>query len=167
MKIELEKVTIKEKEILNNLLEYYQYDFNIFYNDDLNENGRFVFIKTEKYFKQSGNQDFFVVLDEKYAGFILISKDTIYTNNGSCIEEFWIMPKYRKGMFSFQVLKKLVNIIKGKIEFIVLKENKRWLKSLNYWIEKNYIIEKKEDIKKWDNYDFTLFVIDTNRNNIN
>ena len=73
------------------------------------------------------------------------------------------MPKYRKGMFSFKVLKELSNIIKGKIEFIVLKENKRWFKTLNYWIEKNFKIEKKEDIKKWDNYDFTLFVIDTKK----
>ena len=161
MEIKLEKVKIEEREILNNLLEYYQYDFNIFYDDDLNKNGRFEFIKTDKYFNKLGNQAFFVMVDEKYAGFILISNDTVYEKNAWSIEEFWIMPKYRKGMFCFQVLKKLVNKIKGKIEFIVLKENKRWLKTLNYWIEKNFIIEKKEDIKKWDNYDFTLFVIDT------
>ena len=163
MKIKLEKVKKEEKAILNNLLEYYQYDFNIFYNDDLNEKGRFEFINTDKYFDKLENQAFFVKVDEKYAGFILISKSTEYENKGSFIEEFWIMPKYRKGMFSFQVLKKLSNIIKGKIEFIVLKENKRWFKTLNYWIEKNFKIEKKEDIKKWNNYDFTLFVIDTKK----
>ena len=163
MNIILEKVKKEEKEILNNLLEYYQYDFNIFYNDDLNKNGKFEFINTDKYFNKKENQAFFVKVDEKYAGFILISKSTEYENKGSFIEEFWIMPKYRKGMFSFKVLKELSNIIKGKIEFIVLKENKRWFKTLNYWIEKNFKIEKKEDIKKWDNYDFTLFVIDTKK----
>ena len=52
MNIILEKVKKEEKEILNNLLEYYQYDFNIFYNDDLNKNGKFEFINTDKYFNK-------------------------------------------------------------------------------------------------------------------
>lgn len=51
--------------------------------------------------------------------------------------------------------------INTKIEFIVLKKNERWLKVINYWIQKNYKVERKIDITKWDE-DFDLFVIDIN-----
>lgn len=162
MKFELEKVRKDEKEILKNLLEFYQYDFNIFYNADLNKNGRFEFIDTDEYFKDTENKALFIRVNGKYAGFILVSNNTVYANKGKCIEEFWIMPKYRKGMFAFDVLREVFNQIQTKIEFIVLKKNKRWLKSLNYWVEKNYRIEKKVDIKKWDE-DFVSFVVDTNK----
>lgn len=159
MKFELEKVRKDEKEILKNLLEFYQYDFNIFYNDDLNEKGKFEFINTEKYFDDTENKALFVKVAGKYAGFALVSNNTLYTDKGKCIEEFWIMPKYRKGMFAIQVLKQLFKLTRGKIEFIVLKENKRWLETLNYLIEKNCNIEKKVDIKKWDE-DFILYVLE-------
>jgi len=159
MKFKLEKVSGNKIEVLKNLLEFYQYDFNIFYNDDLNENGRFEFIDADKYFDNIENEALFIKVDEKYAGFILVSSDTKYTNEGKCIEEFWIMPKYRKGMFAFKVIKELFKKVKGQIEFIVLRKNERWLKVLTYWLEKNCKIIKKYDIKKWEE-DFILFVLE-------
>ena len=38
------------------------------------------------------------------------------------------MPKYRKGMFAFKVLNKILSEIHGKAEFIILNKNNRWLK---------------------------------------
>ena len=38
------KVNEKNKNDLKNLLEYYLYDFNVYYEDDLNKSGRFDFI---------------------------------------------------------------------------------------------------------------------------
>ena len=43
------KVNEKNKNVLKNLLEYYLYDFNIYYEDDLNESGRFESIDVEPY----------------------------------------------------------------------------------------------------------------------
>ncbi len=160
MDFQIEKVSKEKSEILKNLLEYYQYDFNVYYNEDLNENGRFEFIDIELYFENEHNQALFIKVKEKYAGFILISNNTKYSEEAICIEEFWIMPKYRKGMFAFKILKKVFDEINGKIEFIVLKRNERWLKTLKYWIEKNYKVLKECDIEKWDEQ-FTLFLVDT------
>lgn len=83
-------------------------------------------------------------VDNYYAGFILIKqvKDT------NIIEEFWIMPKYRKGMFAFKVLNKILSEINGKVEFIILNKNKRWLEVIKHLIGKNYEILKVENIKK-------------------
>ena len=104
MDFEFEKVSKEKSEILKNLLEYYQYDFNVYYNADLNENGKFEFIDIGLYFENENNQALFIKVKEKYAGFILVSNNTKYTEEGKNIEEFWVMPKYRKGMFAFRVL---------------------------------------------------------------
>lgn len=159
MEFKLDKVKLEEKEILKNLLEFYQYDFNVFYEDDLNENGRFEFIDVDQYFESDDNEALFIKVNEKYAGFILISNNVLHINPGKCIEEFWIMPKYRKGMFTFKVLKEIIGRYKTKFEFLVLKKNEKWFKVINYLIHKNYKVEKMIDVTKWDE-EFELFVVD-------
>lgn len=71
------KVNEKNKNVLKNLLEYYLYDFNIYYEDDLNESGRFESIDVEPYINNNNNKAFFVKVDNYYAGFILTSSFNI------------------------------------------------------------------------------------------
>jgi predicted acetyltransferase len=158
MDFKLEKVNEEEKEILKNLLEFYLYEFNVYYEDDVNQKGRFDFIDVEPYFKNNKNKAIFIKVNNNYAGFVLISDK----NETKCIEEFWIMPKYRKGFFAFQVLKEVIEEINGKIEFIIINQNERWMKVLKYLINKHYKVISEENIKKWEVYDFTKFIIDCN-----
>lgn len=152
---ELIIVNEDNKKILENLLEYYLYDFNMYYEDDLNNNGRFEFIDVKPYINSNSNKAFFIKVNNNYAGFILIKQ----VEDTNVIEEFWIMPKYRKGMFAFKVSKKILSEIHGKVEFIILNKNKRWLEVVKYLVSKNYEILKVENIKKWDTEDFTKFTI--------
>lgn len=162
-KFSLEKVKKEEENILQNLLEFYLYDFNFFYEDDLNDNGRFEFIDTNEYFTKEKYEAFFIRVKDKLAGFILINNNTELIKNGTRIEEFWIMPKYRKGYFSFSVLKEVFFRYQNEIEFIILEQNKRWLKAINYFINKNYTILEKEEITKWDTEKFKLYLIKNNK----
>lgn len=73
------------------------------------------------------------------------------------------MPKYRKEYFAFSVLKKLFSRYHNEIEFIILEQNKRWLKAINYFINKNYTILEKKDIIKWDTEKFKLYLIKNNK----
>lgn len=75
-KFSLEKVKKEEENILQNLLEFYLYDFNFFYEDDLNDNGRFEFIDTSEYFTKEKYESFFIKVKDKLAGFILINNKT-------------------------------------------------------------------------------------------
>ncbi len=162
-KFSLEKVKKEEENILQNLLEFYLYDFNFFYEDDLNDNGRFEFIDTNEYFTKEKYEAFFIRVKDKLAGFILINNNTELIKNGTRIEEFWIMPKYRKGYFAFSVLKEVFFRYQNEIEFIILEQNKRWLKAINYFINKNYTILEKEEITKWDTEKFKLYLIKNNK----
>ena len=131
---ELKVVKENDKDVLRNLLEYYLYDFNFYYEDDLNENGRFEFIDVEPYINNNNHKAYFIIV-------------------------FWIMPKYRKGMFAFEVLTKVLSGMNGKIEFVILNKNERWLKVVDYWIRKNYQVLNVESIKKWETEDFTKYTI--------
>lgn len=156
----LEKVEKNKENILKNLLEYYLYDFNMFYEDDLNENGKFEFVNTSDYILKNNYEAFFIKVKNNYAGFILINNNTRFANQPATkIEEFWIMPKYRKGLFAFKVLKYIFSMYIGEKEFIILKDNKRWFKVFDYWLNKNYKVIKKENIIKWENVEFALYVI--------
>lgn len=64
-----ELVTVNEinKMILENLIEFYLYDFNIYYEDDLNDNGRFEFIDVEPYINSDNNKAFFIKVNNYYA----------------------------------------------------------------------------------------------------
>lgn len=152
---ELKIVEENDKEVLRNLLEYYLYDFNYYYEDDLNENGRFEFIGVEPYINNNFYKAFFILVDNHYAGFVL----TYTGKEKSVVEEFWIMPKYRKGMFAFEVLTKVLSKMNDKIEFVILNKNERWLKVVDYWIRKNYQVLSMENIKKWETEDFTKYTI--------
>ena len=115
----------------------------------------FIYKKLDEMKKIVGVKAFFILVDNHYAGFVL-------TNTGkekSVIEEFWIMPKYRKGMFAFEVLKKVLFEMHGKIEFVILNKNERWLKVVDYLIRKNYQVLSMENIKKWETEDFTKYTI--------
>ena len=152
---ELKIVEENDKEVLRNLLEYYLYDFNYYYEDDLNENGRFEFIGVEPYINNNFYKAFFILVDNHYAGFVL----TYTCKEKSVVEEFWIMPKYRKGMFAFEVLTKVLSKMNDKIEFVNINKNERWLKVVDYWIRKNYQVLSMENIKKWETEDFTKYTI--------
>ena len=142
MEFELIEVKEIEKDILKHLLEFYLYDFNFYYEDDLNEKGRFDFIDIEPYFNNKNNKAYFIKSKGNFAGFVLL----VDNNNIQTIEEFWIMPKYRKGYFAFKVLEEIINKSNTKLEFIILNENERWLKAIKYLLNKNYKIIKTENI---------------------
>ncbi len=152
---EMFEVKKESQDVLENLLEYYLYDFNNYYDDDLNDKGRFEFIDVKPYINNENNKAYIIKVNNKYAGFILIKK----TAELNSIEEFWIMPKYRKGMFAFKVLNSIFSQMNGKVEFLILNKNARWLKTVNYWIHKNYQVLKVQNVKKWDTEDFTKFTI--------
>ena len=59
---ELKVVKENDKDVLRNLLEYYLYDFNFYYEDDLNENGRFEFIDVEPYINNNNHKAYFIII---------------------------------------------------------------------------------------------------------
>lgn len=157
MYVDFEIIQIKEdeKEILKQLLEFYLYDFNLYYEDDLNNKGRFDFLNVEPYFNLNNHKAYFIKVKGNFAGFVLLIRNNgIYT-----IEEFWIMPKYRKGYFAFNVLSKIIDMCHGKVEFVILNQNEKWLNVVKYLANKNYKVINTEEFTRTDKVKFTRFQI--------
>lgn len=138
MEFILETINKNNKYILDNVLELYQYEFNKFYNyyDDLNNDGRYGLIETNQYVDNVKYRAYLIKVNTKIAGFIMINSETRFVKNGIYIAEFFIMPKYRKGYFSINVIKEIFRQNSGNIEIKVLTNNKKAFKLYKLLIDK-------------------------------
>ena len=87
--------------------------------------------------------------------------------NLDVIEEFGIMPKYRSGFFTYNVIKEYFLRGDKTTKFMILNEKKEWLNCIEYMLNKNNdickIVEKKEEIfhhSKDIKYKFTSFLVE-------
>jgi predicted acetyltransferase len=132
MKIDLVEVEESEKSVLRQLIELYAYDFSEFDGADVNEHGFFGYTYLDYYWTEGARHPFFIRVDGKLAGFVLIS-DYVYmlkTCQARSVTEFFVMRKYRrKGigkLVAFQVFDKYP----GKWEVIQHGHN---LSSIRFW----------------------------------
>ncbi len=159
MKITFDTIEEKDRNLINTLLQFENYDFCNFYGRDLNEDGKFQDEIPDSFINEKNS--YIVRADGKIAGFILVRKKIALNT----VEEFWIYPKYRQGLFVYKVLREFSKTQKGLMEYLVLKENDRWLKTLQYMFKKHpdYVkIEICQDIQFFINgkvHDFVRYVV--------
>lgn len=163
MSIELIKVNEKNKEIFENIYEFYLYEISKYFSFDVYENGKFSNESTKNYIYNTRREQILIKKDGKYAGFFLVLKKDDYNS----IDEFGIMPKYRSGFFTYNVIRKYF-LEKNKVtKFYIINNNRRWKECMEYMINKNNdickIIEKKEITfhkSKDQKYEFTSFLVE-------
>ena len=91
-----------EKEILNNLMKFYQYDFTEFGGDEVNKQGTFDYPYFELYWQESNRDPYLIKYKENIAGFCFVN-DVSLTGAKNCksIAEFFILRYLRhKGIAS-------------------------------------------------------------------
>ena len=153
LELNIVKVPIEEKPILNNLMQLYLYDFSEFMDCDVEDNGLFgeypylddYWISVEHRFP------YFIKRDGKNVGFILVryidSSDTPHFS----MAEFFIMKKYRKGGIGRQTAYYLFDSFPGKWEVAEIKENtpaqKFWRKIISEYTNDHY---KEIQKRGWD-----------------
>ena len=88
--VNLKKAELSDKETLGNLLQFYIYDFSEFLGLDLLDEGIFKEYLVDDYFINPERSAFLVRIDDKLAGFVLVSAETILSENrgGKCIKWF-------------------------------------------------------------------------------
>ncbi|QQG43795.1 MAG: GNAT family N-acetyltransferase [Candidatus Daviesbacteria bacterium] len=152
MKIELVTVRDEEKHILANLLELYEYDFSEFSNSDLDENGRYGYKYLDNYWQEENRHPFFIKVDDKLAGFVLVNKHTYLSDDANAIAEFFILKKYRRGGIGSNAAKQIFDMFPGKWEVTQTNQNKDaqkfWNKVVNEYTNGNYK-EVVLDNEKW------------------
>ena len=109
MNISLDPVSFDEKPVLRQLMELYLYDFSEFEENDLSEQGHFGYNYLDCYWYEEGRHPFFVRVDGKLAGFVLVSK--------YC---FLVKEKNRRSMSEFFILAVDIDILEGILSIIKL-----------------------------------------------
>lgn len=96
MEIEVTQASLDDKPILQRMMEFYQYDFSEYDDNDLDLNGIYGYPWLDHYWWEQGRHAFIVRVDGKLAGFVLVNQFTYLSNSEWSIAEFFIMRKYRR-----------------------------------------------------------------------
>lgn len=154
MNLKLVKIKFKEKYILQNLMELYQYDFSDIDDFDIDNSGLFGYKYIDHYWTEKDRYPFFVKVAGKLAGFVLINKHIILSENIDTfsIAEFFILKKFRKKGIGKLAAFKAFDLFPGKWEVCQTSTNTVaqifWRKVINEYTEGNFK-EKTLNNRKW------------------
>src|SRR4030095_4106949 len=162
MNVSLKKAELSDKHTLGNLLQFYVYDFSEFLSFDLNDDGLYNEYPLDDYFIRPEKSAFLVVVDDKVAGFVLVSADTILTRNqgGKCIKEFFVTRKYRRRGVGRIVAGMTWDLYPGKWEMKVELTNtpaqKFWEAAIRDYPNKEGFRKEEYNTDSWTGIVFSL-----------
>ena len=151
MNISVEPIKIEEKEILKNLCELYIYDLSRFTPVDVNDLGLYEDLdELDSYWTKKNKYPFFIKVDNKLAGFILVFNDRqikgIETNYS--IDELFVMDKYKRQGVGKYCVKYILDTFKGKWQIWFHPKNEIaknfWKKTINEYSEGKFEIVKND-----------------------
>jgi len=132
MEVKLEKIKPEDKAILSRLLELYQYDFSEYDLRDLNCHGLYDYRYLDHYWTEDGRHPFFIIVDDKLAGFVLVSDFCYLCEPGEAnsISEFFVLRKYRRKGVGKAAAAEIFSMFPGKWEVMQHREN---TSSIKFW----------------------------------
>ena len=120
------KASSKYKNVINNLFQFYIYDFSEYNKSDLEENGLYAdYPNLEAYWKEVNLRYPYVIKkNEKYVGFVFVEITESYERSYFSVAEFFILKKYRRQGIGRAVANQIFNLHKGQWEIHQIESNK-------------------------------------------
>jgi predicted acetyltransferase len=124
MHVKVEKAVLENKMLIDNLMQYYFYDFSEFLDMHVKGNGRFGdYPNLNAYWSEEGHFPYLVIYEGRYAGFILVKKAESGGKERFLISEFFIMKKYRKSGLGKASAHQVFDRHKGNWEVLQVEKN--------------------------------------------
>ncbi|MDT3428966.1 putative acetyltransferase [Paenibacillus forsythiae] len=97
MEVEIQKADLGDKKTLENLVQFYMYDFTEFTGVNLDDDGRFGAMPDFDAYWTSGElyQPFLIKANNKTAGFVFVKNYDSKTARRHVLEHFFVLKKYR------------------------------------------------------------------------
>jgi len=147
MNIEVFEVSSSDKQLFQNLMQFYEYEFSIYEDDDVDVSGKFEIEDVDDYFQLNEYRPLLVCVEDRPAGFVIVKSNIDSKIDHFSIEEFFIMKKYQRNGAGQKVANKVFDMF-GQFWIVrVIKENKI---GQSFW---------NKTIKKYSNGDFSMKVI--------
>lgn len=98
MDVRIEPILLEQKSVFVQLMELCNYDFSIYFGDDINEYGYYGYDRIDDYWNEAGRFPYFIRVDGKLAGFVLVRSCCEYNamETPHSIAEFFVVQKYRR-----------------------------------------------------------------------
>jgi len=151
MRIEVKQAESTDRIKLDNLMQFYIYDFSEFLPIDMDEKASFKEEILDDYFASPDKVPFLVLVDGLPAGFALVSAEIVSQQNqgGRCIREFFIVKRYRRKRVGKTVATTIFSMYPGKWEVRVVRTNLParvfWERVISEYSEDRYNCEERND----------------------
>ena len=123
MKIEVCEISTNEKPLIQNLLQFYEYEFSVYEEDDVDENGDFEIADVDEYFDIDEYTPLLVKVAGQPAGFVIVNSDPNAPNGRFLIEEFFIMKRFQQQGIGQEVARKVFDMFGQDWVVRVISEN--------------------------------------------
>lgn len=147
MAVKIVSVDINDKKVLRDLL--WEYQREILDKDP----GEYKYL--DGYWEKPDRHPFFIFVDKKTAGFVLVNCHTLVTKDAKNISEFYIKKEYRHQDIGRQAAFLTFNLFPGKWEVRQIKENPKahefWTKVISDYTNANFreVIMNNENWHGW------------------
>lgn len=159
--ITLVKVLKEEEPILQNLIQFYIYEFTQFLPSiSLEENGQYKPFQLEHFWTSPNHHPFFIKKDEELIGFALVESAT--ENDPNTMLEFFIVRKYNGKGYGKMAATELFKLFPGKWHITQVERNYPaqafWRSTISKFTSGNYTERYDEKRKSIQEFDTNLFV---------
>ena len=162
MDYKLKKITVDNKQLLWNLLQFALYDGSFYINNKIGENGLFEYNWFENYFTDDDRVAYLIKSENSILGFVLVNSNLklLHDCKAQTIAEFLILPQYRKNHIGKKVAYEIFDMFDGEWEVQPMENNTG---AYQFWrkIIREYSNNKYETYHFEDQED--VFVFETNK----
>jgi predicted acetyltransferase len=151
MNIKLIHALPQHKEVIENLMQLYMYDFSEFVDLDVESDGLFpVYKNLADYWTDKNRFPYVIQKEKKIIGFVLVKFIQTEQQNYFSMAEFFIMKRYRQKGIGKTIATQIFDAHKGEWEVFQKENNKPaqlfWNKVINEYTKGNFS-ERFEDGK--------------------
>lgn len=131
MEVELKVIPVEKKEMLNNLLEKYNYEFSQYDQVPFDDDGLFHYPYLDQYWTETDRHPYFIVVDHKLAGFVLLNRhEECDRPIDWSVAEFFVSYNYRRKGVATMIMEQIFARYKG---FWHIKYHPKNVASERFW----------------------------------
>ena len=151
------KVEKKDKDKLYRLLQYALYDGSQYIDNEIDEDCLFEYGWFDNYFTDDDRDAYFIKNGDKYLGMVMVNENLKFNEEGKCIAEFLIMPRFRRHHIGKKVAYDVFEMFKGDWEVQPMENNPTaysfWKNIINEYTNGNYRVKNDgvEDVFMFNN----------------
>lgn len=131
MKAAIQQITDTNKELFENLFNYYLYELSAYSQEDIGAEGTFEMEDISPYYRDERLYPYFITVNDTIVGFILVTSPP-YVAEGVdySVQELFVLPKYRGTNTAKDAVMQIFTLHPGKYEVGMFKSN---VKAVKFW----------------------------------